>query len=91
MRGLLEAWRSQQYPVSDRRLGIVVEGDSMTAPEGAEFSFPEGTPIPCDPENTATACRFVTAKNVAKQTATFKRLVSDRKMQYSKHFESVVR
>lgn len=52
-----------------------VAGDSMTSQAGE--SFPDGTLLIVDPDVAPTPGRYVIAKDVQTQKATFKRLVTD--------------
>lgn len=54
-----------------------VDGDSMTNPHSGQRSFPDGTIIIVDPGMEAKAGDYVVAKDVATQSATFKRLAYD--------------
>lgn len=56
---------------------LTVNGDSMTNPNPGERTFPEGTLLIVDPSRVATANDFVIAKDVKRQRATFKKLVTD--------------
>lgn len=58
-----------------RSFALRVTGDSMTADVGD--SFPAGTVIIVDPDVGPTPGRYVIAKDVVTQEATFKRLMSD--------------
>lgn len=59
-----------------RAFALTVVGDSMDGP-GPGPSFPEGTVLIVDPDQAPTPGRYVIAKDVGTQGATFKRLMSD--------------
>ena len=54
--------------------GLHVRGNSMTAPEGASPTFPEGYIIHVDPEQATKPNDFVIAKLVGDNKVTFKQL-----------------
>ncbi len=58
---------------------LEIRGDSMTAPEGAKYSFPEGYRIIVDPEQRGdtTDGIFVIAKEEGADAVTFKQLKYD--------------
>jgi SOS-response transcriptional repressor LexA len=58
----------------DRVYGLYVRGNSMTAPEGATPTFPEGYIIHVDPDQACKVNDFVIAKLVGEDMVTFKQL-----------------
>ena len=56
---------------------MTVVGDSMTNPNPSGDSFPEGTTLIVDPDIAPTPGKYVIAKDVDTQEATFKKLMSD--------------
>lgn len=60
--------------LSDQAFALVVQGDSMVSPYPGTHSFPPGTRIIVDPLQVPAAGEFCLAKDVAAQTATFKKL-----------------
>lgn len=65
--------------VSKNAYALKVKGDSMTAPEGSRYSFPEGCRIIADPEQRGglTDGIFVVAKIEGHDAVTFKQLKYD--------------
>lgn len=82
--GQADEWETPQFRSGPRAFWLRVDGDSMTAPPGAQHSFTDGTLIHCDPDIAATPGRFVIAKDVSTQRATFKLLTSDGFTQFLK-------
>jgi SOS-response transcriptional repressor LexA len=69
-------------PVTHARPGtgsfsVVLESDAMTAPGGAEPTFPRGTVLVCDPGRAPVPGDFVIAADPVTGQPTFKRLASD--------------
>jgi SOS-response transcriptional repressor LexA len=64
---------------SRHAFALTVVGDSMTSPYtgGDSVTFPAGTIIIVDPDQSADAGHFVVAKDVETQKATFKKLMYD--------------
>lgn len=75
--GAAEFWEDTDVPISQRTFGLIVKGESMVGPAGAEFSFPPGTIIVVDPAERARSGDFVVVRNNDWDDATFKQLVID--------------
>lgn len=74
--GEAEEWvRAVHSHPGSRAFALRVEGDSMTSPYG--ISFPSGSTIIVDPDASPDPGRFVIAKDIVSQKATFKRLAHD--------------
>lgn len=76
-----ETWQVSDYVystsnVSCRAFALRVEGDSMLSDVGL-YTFPNGTIIICDPDQSASVGSFVIAKDTLTQATTFKRLDGD--------------
>lgn len=80
--GEADRWEMPLYRSGDRSFWLQVDGDSMVADGGAAPSFPDGTLIHCDPDIGAEPGKYVIAKNVMSQKATFKKLTTDGMMLY---------
>lgn len=70
---------AEEWIMSSKNLGkhgyvLRVKGASMTAPEGAPFTFPEGVLLHVRPDANAYPGRFVIARRSNEDEATFKRL-----------------
>lgn len=73
--GLTSEWfDGYTAKLSDQAFALVVQGDSMVSPYPGTHSFPPGTRIIVDPLQVPAAGEFCLAKDVAAQTATFKKL-----------------
>lgn len=70
------AWIPVGRKCGPRAFALTVDGLSMTNPNGHP-TFPHGTVIIVDPDVSPDPGRFVVAKDVANQAATFKRLAVD--------------
>lgn len=74
--GEADQWIGTGLRVGPNAFALTVDGPSMTNP-GTGDSFPEGCVIIVDPGVSPDAGRYVIAKDVDSQQATFKRLVYD--------------
>lgn len=70
-----DRWERPDHKLGKRGWAMVVEGDSMD--DGSDKAVPEGWLIFVDPDVAPTAGKYVIAKDVATQAATFKKLVYD--------------
>ncbi|HFU0230391.1 helix-turn-helix domain-containing protein [Vibrio alginolyticus] len=59
---------------SDDSFWLIVDGHSMTAPNGTGYTFPEGMYILVDPERSYGHGSYVVAYSDNKQSATFKKI-----------------
>lgn len=70
---------ADEWPVSHHNLGpcgymLRVQGDSMTAPPGSKYSFPDGVLLHVNPDFDPVPGQFVIVRRAAENEATFKRL-----------------
>lgn len=65
------------YPCSSNCFALNVVGDSMTAPSGSAYSFPDGSKIIVNPEREARNKDFVVVRLSGTDECTFKKLVVD--------------
>jgi SOS-response transcriptional repressor LexA len=72
----------RQNKVGPNAFALRVEGDSMTSDVG--LTFPEGTLLIVDPDRAPEAGKYVVAKDVDTQKATFKKLTTDGSRWYLK-------
>ncbi|MDH0357071.1 MULTISPECIES: LexA family transcriptional regulator [Morganella] len=74
-------WISTAKKASNSAFWLEVEGHSMTAPQGARPSFPEGMLILIDPEQDVKFGDFCVAR-MLNDEFTFKRLIREGEMEY---------
>lgn len=70
-----DQWEEHTTKLGSRSWAHIVVGDSMD--DGTPNGFPEGTIIFVDPDVAAQAGKYVIAKDVDSQAATFKKLTTD--------------
>jgi SOS-response transcriptional repressor LexA len=70
-----DRWESPDHKLGARGWAHIVEGDSMD--DGTDRGVPDGWLIFVDPDVPPQAGHFVIAKDVATQSATFKKLTYD--------------
>lgn len=73
--GEAEMWRPCHKDLGECGYILRVQGNSMTAEEGAPFSFPEGILIYVNPDLSPDPGRFVVVRRNSTNEATFKKLV----------------
>lgn len=73
--GDAEEWVMSPHNLGRHGYVLRVKGQSMTAPEGSRYSFPEGVLLHVKPEADAQPGQFVIARRNTEDEATFKRLV----------------
>lgn len=72
--GDADEWPTSHHNLGDCGFILRVQGDSMTAPAGAPFSFPPGVLLHVNPEKDPTPGQFVIVRRGGDNVATFKRL-----------------
>lgn len=72
--GDAEEWRDCHKDLGEHGYVLRVVGDSMTAPAGSPYSFPNGMLLYVKPDAEAIAGKFVVVRRSGEGQATFKRL-----------------
>lgn len=72
--GDAEEWPSSHHNLGECGYMLRVQGDSMTAPPGSKYSFPDGVLLHVNPDIEAVPGKFVIVRRGTEGVATFKRL-----------------